>query len=128
MKTFDDYVNEIKDKKGITTNYAIAKLLLIDPKKMTEIMQGKRNPPPVTPYVIADVLGLDAREVCACLAYEQTKDELQREYLKSVFFRYSRHVAALFLAITIGVGAIASEKSLAGNTNKYDKIMSYYAN
>ncbi|MDE1715941.1 hypothetical protein PWG14_26105 [Chromobacterium amazonense] len=115
MKTFAEYVEDIKEKEGLTTDYAVAKLLLIDPKKMGYMLSGKRYPPPVTPYVIADILGLDSREVCACLAYEQTKDELQREYLKSVFFRHSRRVAALFLAITICAGATGSEKSLASN-------------
>ncbi|MCD4486313.1 hypothetical protein LQR31_17715 [Chromobacterium vaccinii] len=124
MKTFLEYVQEIKEKQGITSDYAVAKLLLIDPTKIGYMLEGKRNPPPATGYIIADLLGQDHREVCTCLAYEQTKDEAQREYLKSVFFRYSRRVAALFLAITIGVGATISERSMASEIFQKDMMYS----
>ncbi|UTH73568.1 peptidoglycan DD-metalloendopeptidase family protein [Chromobacterium sp. IIBBL 290-4] len=113
MKKFAEYVAEIKEKQGLETDYSVAKLLLIDPKKIGYMLRGERNPPPAAPYIIADILGLDAREVCACLAYEQTTDEMQREYLKSVFFRYSQRVAALFLAIMICAAATGSDKCLA---------------
>ncbi|WP_157889279.1 hypothetical protein [Chromobacterium subtsugae] len=124
MKTFFEYVQEIKKKQGVESDYAVAKLLLIDPTKIGYMLEGKRNPPPATGYIIADLLGQDHREVCTCLAYEQTKDEAQREYLKSVFFRYSQRVAALFLAITIGAGATISEKSMASNLYHSDMTKS----
>ncbi|WP_139795195.1 helix-turn-helix domain-containing protein [Chromobacterium violaceum] len=124
MKTFLEYVQEIKKKQGISSDYAVAKLLLIDPTKIGYMLEGKRNPPPATGYIIADLLGLDHREVCTCLAYEQTKDEAQKEYLKSVFFRYSQRVAALFLAIMIGVGATISEKSMASSSFHADMTYS----
>lgn len=93
MNTFKEYVEEVKKKLDITTSYAVAKALLIDPRKITEIMSGRRHPPPVAAYRIADILELDPTEVRACLDYEVTKDEQAREYIKSVFFRRARDVA-----------------------------------
>lgn len=93
MKTFCEYVEEIKQKQGIESNYGVAKQLLIDPRKIGLILEGKRNPPPIAAYRIADILELDPTEVRACLDYEVTKDEQAREYIKSVFFRRARDVA-----------------------------------
>lgn len=101
MKTFKDYVQEIKEKQGVKSDYAVAKLLLIDPNKMSDILSGRRNPPAVARYTIADILGYDKTEVSACLDYWETKDPEAREYIKSVFLRHSRNVAALFLVVTM---------------------------
>ncbi|WP_227108389.1 hypothetical protein [Chromobacterium rhizoryzae] len=120
MKTFKDYVEEIKEKQGLTSNHQVAKLLLIDTHKMGDIMKGIRQPPPVAGYVIADVLGLDAREVKACLDYENTKDPVAKEYIKSIFLRHSRNVAALFLAITMLAGAHDSRASTTAKTSMHN--------
>lgn len=118
MKTFQDYVEEIKQKQGLTSNYAVAKLLLIDVNKMSDIMKGRRNPPAITRYTIADILGYDKTEVSACLDYWETKDPEAREYIKSVFLRHSRHVAALCLLVTM--------LSAAPNSNAFTVVK--YAN
>lgn len=128
MKTFKDYVEEIKEKQGLTSNHQVAKLLLIDTHKMGDIMKGIRQPPPVAGYVIADVLGLDAREVKACLDYENTKDPIAKEYIKSIFLRHSRNVAALFLAITMLAAGQNSEASTTGKNDKGLDLTAHYAN
>lgn len=127
MKTFKDYVEEVKQKQGVTSDYAVAKLLLIDPHKMSDIMKGRRNPPPVASYTIADVLGYDVKEVRACLDYWETKDPDAREYIKAVFLRHSRHVAALFLAVTMLGGASDSNAYTAGKYAKELDRVSHYA-
>ncbi|MCD5363606.1 helix-turn-helix domain-containing protein [Chromobacterium aquaticum] len=127
MKTFQDYVEEIKQKQGLTSNYAVAKLLLIDVNKMSDIMKGRRNPPAITRYTIADILGYDKTEVSACLDYWETKDPDAREYIKAVFLRHSRHVAALFLALTMLGGASDSNASTAGKHAKRLDGVSHYA-
>lgn len=128
MKTFQDYVEEIKQKQGLTSNYAVAKLLLIEVSKMSDIMKGRRNPPAVARYTIADILGYDVKEVSACLDYWETKDPDAREYIKAVFLRHSRHVAALFLAVTMLGGASDSNAYTASKyANELDRV-SHYAN
>jgi len=103
MKTFKDYVEEIKKKHGLTTDYAVAKALLIDTRKISDVMSGRRHPPPVAAYRIADILEIDPIEVIACIDYEYTKDEQQKEYIKAFFSRRMRDVAAVLLVVVISI-------------------------
>lgn len=128
MKTFADYVEEIKQKQGLKSNNAVANLLLIDARKMSDIMKGRRNPPAIARYTIADILGYDKTEVSACLDYWETKDPTAREYIKSVFLRHSRHVAGLCLLVTMLSAAPNSNAYTVGDhANGLDRV-THYAN
>lgn len=103
MKTFQEYVEEIKKKHGLASNYAVAKALLIPVNNMGSMMAGKRQPPPIAAYRIADLLEIDPIEVIACIDYQYTKDEQHKEYIKAFFSRRMRDVAAVLLVVGISI-------------------------
>ena len=128
MKTFKEYVEEIKKKHGLTTDYAVAKALLIDTRKISDVMKGRRHPPPVAAYRIADLLELDPIEVIACIDYQYTTDEQHKEYIKAFFSRRMRDVAAVLLVGIIcmqGVGQEASASTLLNANSMNHKPLLY---
>ncbi len=129
MKTFAQYVEEIKTLHGLTSNYQVAKALMIDTKIIGEMLKGNRHPPAHAAYRIADLLGLEHIDVRACLDYEFSKDEQGREYIKGVFLRKWRDVAAtVLIAISMLAGGKDANASTPSNKVNMDDVKPYYAN
>lgn len=116
MKTFAEYVEQIKEKYSVSSSYAVAKMLGINPKLIGEMIDGTRNVPLIARSRIADLLEIDPTEVISSLEWQREKDEEVKDYWKSVFFRHCRAasmaglVAAMLSAVPVDVKAGGIEK------------------
>ncbi|BAK77084.1 helix-turn-helix domain protein [Pseudogulbenkiania sp. NH8B] len=119
MKTFADYVEQIKEKHGVTSTYAVAKMLGVSQGNMSNMIHERSNVPNLIRCRVADLLEIDPTEVIASLEWQREDKEEVRDYWKSVFFRHCRaaSMAGLVAAMLSGVPVDAKAGGVGDITN-----------
>lgn len=85
MKTTNDYLDKVKSKNKIDSDYALAKLLSISRFRVSALRRGKDSLNNTECLKIAIAGELDVREIIAAIAIEKGNDEtkkLWRIYVK----------------------------------------------
>ena len=73
MQTTLEFLDTIKAKQGLTSDYQLAKFLKLSDQRISFYRTGKSRFDEDTCIMVADVLGLDQGYVMACIAAERTK-------------------------------------------------------
>lgn len=84
MKTTCDYLDAIKEKLGITSDYATAKALDVTRAGVSRWRRGG-TPDTLVCARIADILDIEPMEVIAAVEFERTTDDQARTYWQSVW-------------------------------------------
>jgi predicted transcriptional regulator len=78
MKTSLDYLDEMKAKQGLPSDYAAANVLGVSRAAVSAYRVGRNQFDNLTAAKVAELLGIDAMEVIAAVNYERAKDEHTR--------------------------------------------------
>lgn len=99
-KTTVEFLNAIKDKHGIQSNYALARKLGQTDTSIARWAHGKGSFSDETCLHVADLLEIDPAYVVACIHAERAKHEAER----NVWERIAKHYAhpSLFM-LTLAV-------------------------
>lgn len=102
MKTSRDYIDELKQKLAIKSDYEIAKELGISFQSVSFYRLGKRALDDYTASRIADELGIEPMQIVAAANLEREKCEKKRGYWLKMLERYG--AACLLLAVMHSTG------------------------
>src|SRR3569833_1258388 len=93
MKTVNQYLDEIKARYGLPSDYAVAKLLKISPANVTGYRKGKSGFDDERALIVAELLEIDPVIVLADMNAMRTKCPAARD----VWERVARSTAAAVL-------------------------------
>ena len=92
----NELLDAVKNAKGISTDYALAKTLGLQRARICDYYKGTRAPDEFACLKIADALGMPLDSVIATVKAESEKDETRREAWENYMKRLGG-VAASFL-------------------------------
>lgn len=87
MKTVDNYLDSLKKKYDIKSDYALAKFLGISKQRITTYRQGRASFNTEFSIIIAKFLGLDPLEVISAMHAVREKDSLARSFWKDTYYK-----------------------------------------
>lgn len=99
IKTTLQFVDELKRRYGIGSDYGIAKLLNISKNSLSLYRNGKSHFSDEVAIKVAELLDLDAGYVMACMAYERARSPL----VKSKWEKAATSLYGLAVALAIVV-------------------------
>lgn len=103
MKTVEELLDQVKAKAGITSDYALAKLLDISSARVCDYYKGRRFPDQYTSMKISAELDKPLAEVIAAVEIQAEKDEKRREAWKSYMKRLNGIAASVAICLLIVV-------------------------
>ena len=87
MKTVDNYLDLLKKKYEIKSDYALAKFLGISKQRITTYRQGRSSFSTEFCIIVAKFLGLEPLEVIAAMQAMREKDSLSRTFWKETHYQ-----------------------------------------
>jgi transcriptional regulator with XRE-family HTH domain len=78
MLTTTDWLNALKHKTKISSDYGIAKLLELTPQRISRYKQKNDFLGPETAAKVADALGIDAAVIYAACHAERSRNDRER--------------------------------------------------
>ena len=98
MKTTLEFISDLKSRYGIESDYALAKLLGIAKNTMSLYRNSKSHFSDEVAIKAAELLGIDAGYVMACMAYERARTPLAKARWK--------HTADILYGLAAGLAVI----------------------
>lgn len=102
MKTTLEYVDAVKIRLDLPSDYAIAKALGVSRQAVSQYRQGKASFDDLTAVRVAEILGLNPMEVIAAANRERAKSEDARRVWSGLFDRFAANFEALCKHTRIG--------------------------
>lgn len=87
MKTGMDYLDEMKAKHGMPSDYAAAKAMGVTRSAVSAFRNKKACFDNYTAAKVADLLGVDAMEVIAAVNYERAKTDELRDFWRALWIK-----------------------------------------
>lgn len=97
MKTTVDFLNDVKAKYGITSNYALAKLMGQTDTAVARWMHGKNTLSDETAVKVAELLEIEPAFIMACIAAERSKNP----QVKKAWTWTANHLGGLAAALAL---------------------------
>ncbi|WP_423197158.1 HTH cro/C1-type domain-containing protein [Cupriavidus sp. H19C3] len=95
MKTTLEYVDAVKVRLDLPSDYAIAKALCVSRQAVSQYRQGKAAFDDLTAVRVAEILGLNPMEVIAAANRERAKSDDARRVWTGLFDRFAVNFEAL---------------------------------
>lgn len=108
MENVKKLLDEIKDRSGIKTDYALAKLLEIPRPRIHDYYKGKRSPDEFACLQIAQALGKPLAEVIAAVKIDTEKDEKRRSAWEKYYKQLGGVAASVVFAVLLNVTLIVT--------------------
>lgn len=106
MKTPTEYLDAVKARHGLKSDYALAKFLEIGKSQLANYRTGT-IPDEYTAALIADALNLDQREViaaCNALRAERAEKAKQADYWERLWRQVRQTAATAIIALLVSAG------------------------
>lgn len=108
MENITKLLDAIKDAKGITTDYALAKALDLPRARICDYYKGTRAPDEFACLKIAEALGKPLNTIIATVKANSEKDEKRREVWENYFKRIGGLAASLASVFLVFVTLIVT--------------------
>jgi len=106
METMDEYIEQIRKRYNIDSDYRLAQLLGVTRQAIHHHKIGRaKHVSEETAYQIAALLGLDPKKVLLTLAIEKAKNERIKRLWQSIAKELSKTTAAIFLTLMVAIPA-----------------------
>ncbi|MFA7399130.1 MAG: hypothetical protein WCZ98_01485 [Sideroxydans sp.] len=105
MKTTKDFIEMLKAKHGLKSNYAVAKLLNQTDTAVARWAHGKNSFSDETAMQFADLLELDPAYVVACMHAERAKLDAEKKLWERIATMSIGVTAAVLFAIALPYAA-----------------------
>lgn len=121
METSKEFARAIKSHYDIKSDYALAKMLNVTRQAMSKHKTGDSHYfSEDTGYRIAELLGLDAGYVLACLAAERSKDiKVKKVWERLAELTRVAIVAPVLFAVTLAGSALVTSPAAQARSDVY---------
>lgn len=117
MKSTGQYLDEVKEKLGLPSDYAVAKALGLTRASVSSYRCGRTFPDDLACARIADALGIEVMEVIAATNYQRSKTDEARHLWESIWGKAAGAIALNLIAFAVGVSVAPTTKAAeSGNT------------
>lgn len=99
MENIKKLLDEVKEKKGVESDYALAKSLDLPKQRVSDYYKGSRVPDEFACLKIAEALGKSLNTVIATVKASTEKDEKRREAWENYMKRLGGLAASVFLGV-----------------------------
>lgn len=104
-----DLIGKLKDKKGLDSDYAVAKALKIHPNRISNYRTGKSHADDKMAIVLADELGLDRLQTIARINADRAADATDKAFWRKV----AAHAACAVISSSLYIMSILGHRRLA---------------
>ena len=118
MQTTNAFLDAVKAKTGVPSDYAIAKILGVTQQTVSRYRVKKDFLGDSTAIRVAGILEIDAAIVIACAHAERAKSEQEREVWEHIVKALGGLAASIFLAV--GVAPVPSHEAHAATQHPED--------
>lgn len=132
MKTTREYLDAVKEKLHLPSDYAAAKELGVTRAAVSRYRTGTGTFDDLTAARVAEILGVEPIEVIAAVNYERCNDERGRRVWEGIWGKAAGAIALSLTACAVGLSvAPTSRAAESGSAPKGDNgapimIMSNY--
>jgi predicted transcriptional regulator len=118
MKTTIDYLDELRIKLQLPSDYAVAKALGCTRASVSRYRNGVGSFDDATAIKVADLLGLEPLEIIAAANFERAKDEHSQNVWASIWGKVAGAIVPSLIACAVGLSVAPTSKAAeSGNTN-----------
>ncbi|CAB3726042.1 helix-turn-helix domain-containing protein [Paraburkholderia rhynchosiae] len=118
MKTTIDYLDELRVKLQLPSDYAVAKALGCTRASVSRYRNGVGSFDDATAIKVAELLGLEPLEIIAAANFERSKDEHSQNVWASIWGKVAGAIALNLIACAVGVSVAPTSKAAeSGNAN-----------
>ncbi|MDH5445962.1 MAG: helix-turn-helix domain-containing protein [Gammaproteobacteria bacterium] len=87
MKTVDNYLDLLKKKYEIKSDYALAKFLGISKQRITTYRRGRASFNTEFCIIVAKFLGIEPMEIIAAMYAVREKDKLAKSFWEDTYYK-----------------------------------------
>lgn len=124
MHTTADFLNQIREKYGLKSNYALARKLGQTDTSIARWAHGKGSFSDETCLQVADLLDLDPAFVVACIHAERAKNEAEKKLWERIAARMSI-AAALVGIMSLPFVSLGDGNTQAAVSTSFDNTIHY---
>lgn len=90
MKTVDNYLDTLKTRYEIKSDYALARFMGISKQRITTYRQGRSSFSTEFSIIVAKLLGLEPLEVIAAMNAVREKSSLSKSFWKDTHYKMAK--------------------------------------
>lgn len=117
MKTTGDYLDAVKAKLDLPSDYATAKALGVTRAAVSRYRLLQSFPDELVCAKIADILGIEPIEVIAAAQFERSKDEHARALWESIWGKVAGAIVPSLIACAVGLSVAPTSKAAESGEN-----------
>ena len=118
MKTTGEYLDAVKEKLDLPSDYATAKALGVTPSAVSKYRLGRSQPDDLVCARIADILGIEPMEVIAAMHFERSTDDRAKALWEGIWGKAAGAIALSLTAFAVGLSVAPTSKAAeSGNTS-----------
>lgn len=125
MKTTGEYLDAVKAKLDLPSDYATAKALGVTRATMSRYRVAGACPDELVCARIADILGVEPIEVIAAAQFERSKDEQARALWESIWGKAVGVTAASLMLAVVGLSVAPTSKAMVSGENTAGRCSLY---
>lgn len=111
MKSTEQYLDEVRERLELPSDYALAKALGLTRASVSSYRVGRTLPDDLACARIADAIGCDPMEVIAAINYQRAKSDEARELWESIWGKVVGAIALNSPASKVGSSVAPSSKA-----------------
>lgn len=117
MKSTEQYLDEVKDRLGLPSDYAIAKALGVTRAAVSRYRMGHSMPDDLVCARIAEILAIEPMEVIAATNYQRSKTDEARHLWEGIWGKVVGAIALNLIVCAVGVSVAPSTKAAESGNN-----------
>ena len=118
MKSTQQYLDEIKERLGVESDYALAKALGMTRASVSSYRCGRTFPDDMACAKIAEILGCEPMEVIAATNYQRSKTDDARALWESIWGKAAGAIALSLTACAVGLSVAPTSKAAESGSPK----------
>ncbi|WP_404989555.1 helix-turn-helix domain-containing protein [Caballeronia sp. LZ016] len=111
MKTTGKYLDEVRDRLDLPSDYAIAKALGVTRSAISSYRTGRTVPDDLVCARIAAALGVEPMEVIAATNYQRAKTDEARTLWESIWGKAAGAIALTLTLFAVGLSVAPTSKA-----------------
>jgi len=124
MSRTTDYLDEIKQRQGLTSNYQLAKVLEVSEQDISKCYRNLKHADEYMGTRMALALGIEPIHLLAEIRAEAEKNPKKREFWSN-FLRHAAVVTGFLVVQTLGFPSTSEAAASTASTGRYDISANY---
>jgi transcriptional regulator with XRE-family HTH domain len=117
MKSTVQYLDAVKDRLDLPSDYAIAKALNVTRAAVSSYRTGRSMPDDLVCARIAAVIGVEPMEVIAAINYQRAKNDDARSLWESIWGKAAGAIALNLIVCVVGALAVVPSPARASEAS-----------